>query len=79
MSEYPLTKYLISVDACTGMLPDGKPRYVMGVVRHPSHIFFPRPLLIFKFSFLRGIPKIWSCLWRSARICLIVYGPHEQG
>ena len=32
-SSSNLLIYVTSVDCCTGLLPDGKPRYVMGVVR----------------------------------------------
>jgi hypothetical protein len=62
------------VDTCTGLLPEHKPRYVMGVVGFQSPF---SASLVCKLTLSRDTPKISSWQWLLERICLIVYGQHE--
>ena len=64
--------YCRVVDTCTGLLPEKKPRYVMGVVCLP---FSTRRKG--KADICRATLRTWSSLSLSAQICLIACG--QQG
>jgi hypothetical protein len=61
---------LLSVDTCTDLLPEKKPRYVMGIVRMVTNL--PESAL----TIVRAIQKISSLQWPSVRICSTAYGLH---
>jgi hypothetical protein len=61
---------LLSVDTCTDLLPEKKPRYVMGIVRMIANL--PESAL----TIVRAIQKISSLQWPLVQICSTAYGLH---
>jgi len=64
-------EYCKVVDTCTGLLPEKKPRYVMGVVGGLIH-------LLGVANWARDTLRTWSFLSLWAPTCLTVCGLHGQ-
>jgi tRNA-guanine family transglycosylase len=72
---FPIMLTLLDrVDTCTSLLPEKKPRYVMGIVRETSS----GSMGVATADSVRAIQRISSLQWPSEQTCSTVYGRQEQ-